>query len=138
MLTPFPHAPPPYLKETPFNILAVFQCSFPFFISSLTKVLYLIFQLTFISWFRRFIRQDAHDIILDFIRSRPPLAPAEERQLNPLPESSVTPRDRLMEELNQGEAIVDRLKPVPKPRLNANQQNGEKGACSGAAWGPWK
>jgi len=69
-------------------------------------------------------KKDAHDIILDFIRSRPPLAPAEERKLNPLPESSVTPRDRLMEELNQGEAIVDRLKPVPKPRLNANQQNG--------------
>ena len=73
--------------------------------------------------------QDAHDIILDFIRSRPPLAPAESRKLNPLPESNFTPRDKLMEELNQGESITERLKPVPKAKPTPSEQNGRSFVC---------
>ncbi|CAG5099634.1 Oidioi.mRNA.OKI2018_I69.XSR.g16611.t1.cds [Oikopleura dioica] len=49
-----------------------------------------------------------HDVILDFIRSRPPLAPASKRQLTPKPKSTNT-HDNLMEEIRSGSV----LKSVP-------------------------
>ena len=42
------------------------------------------------------VKTDAKDIILDFIRSRPPLRPASQRKLGPRVEES-TPMERLMQ-----------------------------------------
>lgn len=42
--------------------------------------------------------KDAHALVLEFIRSRPPLAPASKRQLPPAPVNQ-TPHDLLMDEI---------------------------------------
>ncbi|XP_065200343.1 protein spire isoform X2 [Planococcus citri] len=47
------------------------------------------------------VKKDAHAIILEFIRSRPPLKKASERQLPPRMYQA-TPRERLMESIKQG------------------------------------
>ncbi|XP_012266116.2 protein spire isoform X1 [Athalia rosae] len=46
------------------------------------------------------LRKDAHAVILDFIRSRPPLKKASERKLPPLERQS-TPRELLMESIKR-------------------------------------
>jgi len=47
------------------------------------------------------IKKDAHAIILEFIRSRPPLRRATERVLGPEPKRDQTPIERLMESIRQ-------------------------------------
>lgn len=59
------------------------------------------------------VKKDAHDIILDFIRSRPPLKPASERQLPP-PRVNCTPQELLMQSIRSGEAR-ESLKKTPGP-----------------------
>ena len=45
------------------------------------------------------VKTDAKDIILDFIRSRPPLKPVSQRKLGPKVDDS-TPMEKLMQVLN--------------------------------------
>ncbi|XP_066570014.1 protein spire homolog 2 isoform X2 [Amia ocellicauda] len=54
------------------------------------------------------VKKDAHELILDFIRSRPPLKPASERSLRPLPEKQHTLHERILAEIRQER----KLKPV--------------------------
>ncbi|XP_073987982.1 spire type actin nucleation factor isoform X5 [Rhodnius prolixus] len=56
------------------------------------------------------VKKDAHAIILEFIRSRPPLRKASERKLNPPRERASTPREKLMESIKGGRI---NLKPSP-------------------------
>ncbi|XP_049719931.1 protein spire homolog 2 isoform X3 [Elephas maximus indicus] len=47
------------------------------------------------------VKKDAHEIILDFIRSRPPLKQVSERRLRPLPEKQRTLHEKILEEIKQ-------------------------------------
>ena len=47
------------------------------------------------------VKKDAHALILEFIRSRPPLAPASERRLGPKPEKEVSIYEKLMQSIRQ-------------------------------------
>ncbi|KAM7101095.1 protein spire homolog 2 isoform 2-T2 [Ciconia maguari] len=76
------------------------------------------------------VKKDAHELILDFIRSRPPLKHASERRLRPLPQKQRTLHEKILEEIRQER----KLRPVEKP------YRGQKGysslpciphACSG-------
>jgi spire-like protein len=55
------------------------------------------------------IEKDARTLILDFIRSRPPLRPVTERQLKPLPQTQPCLHEKLMEGIKQTHS----LKPTP-------------------------
>jgi hypothetical protein len=57
-------------------------------------------------------KKDAHDVILDFIRSRPPLVPVSQRLSPPTPPKQETPYERLMSSIRQGHT----LRPVPTHR----------------------
>ncbi|KAG9272092.1 hypothetical protein AMEX_G13042 [Astyanax mexicanus] len=57
------------------------------------------------------IKQNAHEVILDFIRSRPPLKPVSERSLPPRPQQEVCLHDRVLAEIRQ----EHKLRPV-EPR----------------------
>lgn len=57
------------------------------------------------------IKKDAHELILDFIRSRPPLVPVSKRILKPAPPKQVTLYEKLMESIRQ----EHKLRPTPKP-----------------------
>jgi len=71
------------------------------------------------------IKKDAHDVILQFIRSRPPLKPASERQLNPIRKES-TPVELLMESIRNSDARASLRKTGgPRRRPQANRQNSE-------------
>ncbi|KAH1013518.1 hypothetical protein HUJ04_002502 [Dendroctonus ponderosae] len=59
------------------------------------------------------VSKDAHAIILDFIRSRPPLRKASERKLAPQLRT-LTPREQLLLSITKGR----KLKPVPLPRTS--------------------
>ncbi|KFQ93334.1 Protein spire 2, partial [Nipponia nippon] len=76
------------------------------------------------------VKKDAHELILDFIRSRPPLKQASERRLRPLPQKQRTLHEKILEEIRQER----KLRPVEVP------YRGQKGysslpciphACSG-------
>ncbi|XP_053411800.1 protein spire homolog 2 isoform X4 [Nycticebus coucang] len=54
------------------------------------------------------VKKDAHELILDFIRSRPPLKQVSERQLRPLPQKQRTLHEKILEEIRQQR----RLRPV--------------------------
>ncbi|XP_023560974.1 protein spire homolog 2, partial [Octodon degus] len=54
------------------------------------------------------VKKDAHELILDFIRSRPPLKQVSKRQLRPLPQKQRTLHERILEEIKQER----RLRPV--------------------------
>ncbi len=58
------------------------------------------------------IEKDARAIILDFIRSRPPLRPATERQLKPLPQTQPCLHEKLMQSIKETHS----LKPTPPLR----------------------
>ncbi|XP_039186807.1 protein spire homolog 2 isoform X2 [Crotalus tigris] len=47
------------------------------------------------------VKKDAHELILDFIRSRPPLRQASERQLRPMPQQQRTLHEKILEEIKQ-------------------------------------
>ncbi|XP_029464066.1 protein spire homolog 2 isoform X2 [Rhinatrema bivittatum] len=47
------------------------------------------------------VKKDAHQVILDFIRSRPPLKPASERSLRPMPLKQSSLHEKILEEIRQ-------------------------------------
>nr|XP_008171833.1 protein spire homolog 2 isoform X3 [Chrysemys picta bellii] len=47
------------------------------------------------------VKKDAHECILDFIRSRPPLKQASERRLRPMPQKQRTLHEKILEEIKQ-------------------------------------
>lgn len=55
------------------------------------------------------VKKDAHAVILEFIRSRPPLKKASERKLPPL-KRHLTPREQLLDSIRRGRV----LKPILK------------------------
>lgn len=57
------------------------------------------------------VSKDAHAIILEFIRSRPPLRKVSDRKLAP-PPRTLTPREQLLNSIKKGR----KLRPVPVPR----------------------
>ncbi|XP_059222125.1 protein spire isoform X2 [Stomoxys calcitrans] len=59
------------------------------------------------------VKKDAHALILDFIRSRPPLKKASERQLPPPIKRTPSPREQLMDSIRKGRT----LKHIPSPTL---------------------
>nr|XP_020029124.1 protein spire homolog 2 isoform X2 [Castor canadensis] len=61
------------------------------------------------------VKKDAHELILDFIRSRPPLKQVSERQLRPLPQKQRTLHEKILEEIKQER----RLRPVGGQHLGA-------------------
>ncbi|XP_054281975.1 protein spire-like isoform X1 [Macrosteles quadrilineatus] len=58
------------------------------------------------------VKKDAHAVILEFIRSRPPLRKASERKLAPKAYQTATPREKLLESIKQGQA---KLRPSASP-----------------------
>ncbi|VFV36117.1 Hypothetical predicted protein [Lynx pardinus] len=58
------------------------------------------------------VKKDAHELILDFIRSRPPLKQVSERRLRPLPQKQRTLHEKILEEIKQER----RLRPVGAER----------------------
>ncbi|KAJ8960903.1 hypothetical protein NQ318_020202 [Aromia moschata] len=59
------------------------------------------------------VTKDAHAIILEFIRSRPPLRKVSDRKLAPQPRT-LTPREQLLNSIKKGR----KLRPVPIPRTS--------------------
>ncbi|XP_012694502.2 protein spire homolog 2 isoform X2 [Clupea harengus] len=57
------------------------------------------------------VKRNAHELILEFIRSRPPLKPVSERSLPPPPQRQKSLHDRLLEGIRQER----KLKPVDPP-----------------------
>ncbi|XP_077166526.1 protein spire homolog 2 isoform X2 [Paroedura picta] len=47
------------------------------------------------------VKKNAHELILDFIRSRPPLRQASERQLRPVPQKQQTLHEQILQEIRQ-------------------------------------
>ncbi|GLG95997.1 Protein spire, partial [Gryllus bimaculatus] len=47
------------------------------------------------------VKKDAHAVILEFIRSRPPLRRASQRKLNPPPKRAATPREMLLDSIKR-------------------------------------
>ncbi|XP_040591051.1 protein spire homolog 2 isoform X3 [Mesocricetus auratus] len=82
------------------------------------------------------VKKDAHELILDFIRSRPPLKQVSERRLRPIPQKQRTLHEKILEEIKQER----RLRPVGVQHLGARGEQGGEGfgslpcilnACSG-------
>ncbi|KAF7269355.1 spire type actin nucleation factor isoform X2 [Rhynchophorus ferrugineus] len=67
------------------------------------------------------VSKDAHAIILDFIRSRPPLKKVSDRKLPPQ-SKTLTPREQLLLSIKKGR----KLKPVPVPRTCHRYNSVEK------------
>ncbi|KAL1785227.1 spire-like 2 [Sigmodon hispidus] len=61
------------------------------------------------------VKKDAHELILDFIRSRPPLKQVSERRLRPIPQKQRTLHEKILEEIKQER----RLRPVEAQHLGA-------------------
>lgn len=59
------------------------------------------------------VKKDAHELILDFIRSRPPLKQVSERRLRPVPQKQRTLHEKILEEIKQER----RLRPVGAQHL---------------------
>ncbi|XP_065281297.1 protein spire homolog 1 isoform X7 [Dermacentor albipictus] len=62
------------------------------------------------------VKKDAHALILEFIRSRPPLFPVSRRKLNPAPRRETSVHDRLMADIRQPQM----LRPVRKRGSSSN------------------
>ncbi|XP_053905374.1 protein spire homolog 2 isoform X2 [Malaclemys terrapin pileata] len=58
------------------------------------------------------VKKNAHECILDFIRSRPPLKQASERRLRPMPQKQRTLHEKILEEIKQER----KLRPVETRR----------------------
>ncbi|OCT56538.1 protein spire homolog 2 [Xenopus laevis] len=63
------------------------------------------------------VKKDAHEVILDFIRSRPPLKPVSSRNLSPMPHRQRSLHEKMLEEIKK----EPKLRPV-----DANRR-GQKG-----------
>ncbi|XP_025895391.1 protein spire homolog 2 [Nothoprocta perdicaria] len=74
------------------------------------------------------VKKDAHELILDFIRSRPPLKQASERRLRPLPQKQRTLHEEILEEIKQER----KLRPV-SPRKGYRSLPCIPHACAGTA-----
>ncbi|XP_068678777.1 protein spire homolog 1-like [Montipora foliosa] len=61
------------------------------------------------------VKKDAHDVILEFIRSRPPLTKASLRKVKQFPKGSPSPHDTLLSEIRS----PPKLKPTPRPVLKS-------------------
>ncbi|BFF94869.1 protein spire [Drosophila madeirensis] len=61
------------------------------------------------------VKKDAHAMILEFIRSRPPLKKASERQLGPPRKCTPSPREQLMESIRQGKELKQITPPEAPP-----------------------
>ncbi|XP_052898787.1 protein spire isoform X1 [Anopheles moucheti] len=69
------------------------------------------------------VKKDAHAVILEFIRSRPPLRKASERKLAPAPLKRVScPREQLLDSIRKGRV----LKPV-HPKLKSRHSDSPDG-----------
>ncbi|KRG03442.1 uncharacterized protein Dmoj_GI22759, isoform E [Drosophila mojavensis] len=68
------------------------------------------------------VKKDAHAMILEFIRSRPPLKKASERQLGPPLKCTPSPREQLMESIRQGKELKQ-ITPPKKEKLLPNSTN---------------
>ncbi|XP_045486294.1 protein spire isoform X4 [Pieris rapae] len=64
------------------------------------------------------VKKDAHAMILEFIRSRPPLKKASERQLPPA-KRETTPREQLLRSIRLGRPLR------PTPRVNIERRKSE-------------
>ncbi|XP_034097546.1 protein spire isoform X4 [Drosophila albomicans] len=62
------------------------------------------------------VKKDAHAMILDFIRSRPPLKKAADRQLGPPLKLIPSPREQLMESIRKGKELKQ-ITPPKSPNL---------------------
>ncbi|XP_017020842.1 protein spire isoform X2 [Drosophila kikkawai] len=62
------------------------------------------------------VKKDAHAMILEFIRSRPPLKKASERQLGPPRMCTPSPREQLMESIRKGKELKQ-ITPPEAPTL---------------------
>ncbi|XP_034975749.2 protein spire homolog 2 isoform X1 [Zootoca vivipara] len=60
------------------------------------------------------VKKDANELILDFIRSRPPLRQASERRLRPIPQKQRTLHEKILEEIKQER----KLRPVASRHQN--------------------
>ncbi|XP_070574992.1 protein spire homolog 1-like isoform X2 [Ptychodera flava] len=56
------------------------------------------------------VKKEAHDVILEFIRSRPPLKPVGERKMAPVSQPKKTQREMMLAEIKS----EPRLKPAPR------------------------
>lgn len=63
-------------------------------------------------------KQDAHDVILDFIRSRPPLSKSTDRKIKELPKTSPNLHEKLLSEIRLGK----KLKQTPQPKIKSARQ----------------
>ncbi|XP_059482848.1 protein spire isoform X2 [Neocloeon triangulifer] len=63
------------------------------------------------------VKKDAHAIILEFIRSRPPLRKASERKLGPAPDRAPSPRELLMESIKQEHRLRPSASPIKRLSL---------------------
>ena len=65
------------------------------------------------------VKKDAHDVILEFIRSRPPLRPASRRKLAPLRKYS-TPQELLLTDIASENAkkSLRKTSGPPAPKLS--------------------
>ncbi|KAL9930217.1 spire type actin nucleation factor isoform 2-T4 [Glossina fuscipes fuscipes] len=62
------------------------------------------------------VKKDAHALILEFIRSRPPLKKASDRKLPPPIKRTPSPREQLMDSIRKGRTLKHISPPAP-PRL---------------------
>ncbi|KAK6622646.1 hypothetical protein RUM43_008488 [Polyplax serrata] len=86
------------------------------------------------------VKKDAHAIILEFIRSRPPLKKASERKLRPVVNRPSTPRELLMDSIKQGQTLRPSTSPLKKKGAYLNrsdtfgfQAEYSKQSCCGCA-----
>ena len=70
-------------------------------------------------------KKDAHELILDFIRSRPPLVPVAQRQLKEAPTKQTTLYEKLMQSIRQKDSI--RLRPIRRESVESNSQTIREG-----------
>ncbi|XP_067623621.1 protein spire isoform X2 [Eurosta solidaginis] len=62
------------------------------------------------------VKKDAHAMILEFIRSRPPLKKASERKLPPPIKRTPSPREQLMDSIRKGQTLKH-IQPPTTPQL---------------------
>ncbi|CAH1183581.1 unnamed protein product [Phaedon cochleariae] len=72
------------------------------------------------------VTKDAHAIILEFIRSRPPLKKVTDRKIIPQTRT-LTPREQLLSSIKKGR----KLRPVPIPRTSRSKIDGSKNPVKG-------
>ncbi|XP_034285315.1 protein spire homolog 1 isoform X5 [Pantherophis guttatus] len=72
------------------------------------------------------LKKSAHEIILDFIRSRPPLNPASARKLKPTPPRPRSLHERILEEIKSER----KLKPVSPDEVRRNRLDVPTSAAS--------